>query len=370
MMRYRAVALVFGFLMGITATPLWAAEAYGDPFKGDGFVKDDWQVVCDNTLTCRAAGYQPESQYDMPASMLIVAKPMQPKVSAKVKLFANSEGHLTLNTATLWLNHKNYGAIAADGAEFALSPRQTEAIIGHARMHTNIAIKTANRTWQISDNGMSAVLLKLDEVQGRVGTKLALVSKTNPKRQTPKVARSKPVIHKAFAYPDDNKHPLAPTQKAYVNANINQWVDINAQALIGTKDSMGECELINPASEVAQSYKNESFEWTFTPIDANHTLASHQCWRAAYNEGYGYWLINNAKPSQPELITTSGNSYAKGQIASANKGRGIGDCWSGTVWTWNGKTFIKSSEITTGLCRGFADGGAWELPTYVTDIVE
>ena len=52
-----------------------ADDGYGTPFDGWGFVKDDWQVVCDNTLTCRAAGYADEGSFDTPASLLLTVSP-------------------------------------------------------------------------------------------------------------------------------------------------------------------------------------------------------------------------------------------------------------------------------------------------------
>jgi hypothetical protein len=54
--------------------------------------------------------------------------------------------------------------------------------------------------------------------------------------------------------------------------------------------------------------------WDFVPIDKDHTLATHICWLGPYNSSTGYWLINNAKPSNPMLITTAGNEYEAGEI--------------------------------------------------------
>ena len=45
--------------VGFVSLP--ALAAYGNPFDGEGFVSDDWQLVCDNTLTCRAAGYSEDA---------------------------------------------------------------------------------------------------------------------------------------------------------------------------------------------------------------------------------------------------------------------------------------------------------------------
>ena len=64
-------------------TSISAHAAYGTPFEGWGFVQDDWQVVCDNTLTCRAAGYAEEDQLDTSASILLT---VLPKVSLRFSI--------------------------------------------------------------------------------------------------------------------------------------------------------------------------------------------------------------------------------------------------------------------------------------------
>jgi hypothetical protein len=354
----------------ISLLSLPATAAYGTPFEGWGFVQDDWQLVCDNTLTCRAAGYADESLWDTPASILLTALPREALPTAKIQ-FLPEVSLQSNNHVELWLNGKNYGNLQpdADGYLYDLTTQQTKKIINHAHLNTKIEIKVGNDSWIISDKGMSAVLLKLDEVQGRVGTALALVSKNNPNRQSPKKAKAKPVIKKAYAYLEKDKKQLDAKKLTYFQAKINNWVDIGSEQFVGSENVMGDCELINPKSEASKSlfaYANPS--WNFIPIDANHTLATHDCWRGAYNSSAGYWVINHRNPSKPELITTAGNEYYEGEIWAMHKDRGIGDCWNRAVWVWNGQTFAKTEEASTGMCRGFA-GGAWELPTYVSDII-
>ncbi|KKK55632.1 hypothetical protein LCGC14_3072610, partial [marine sediment metagenome] len=41
----------------------------------------------------------------------------------------------------------------------------------------------------------------------------------------------------------------------------------------------------------------------------------------AYNFSNGYWLIDNAKPSKPTLITTAGNDYFDGEIIECERAR-------------------------------------------------
>lgn len=355
----------------ISLLSLPVMASYGTPFEGWGFVQDDWQVVCDNTLTCRAAGYAEDDQFDTPASILLTALPKVSLPSATVQ-FLPEVPKQNNTDVELWLNGKNYGEIQpdADGYNYDLSPQQTKYLINQARLKTKIEIRVGSERWTISDKGMSAVLLKLDETQGRVGTPLALVSKNSTNQQIPKSAKAKPVIKKASAYADNKQ--LDSSKLVYFQKNINKWIDIDAKQLVGSDDDMGDCELINPKTDAyqrMQEYGADRLDWTFTPVDATHTLASHLCWQGAYNESSGYWLINHDKPSKPKLITTAGNDYSDGEIWAVHKDRGLGDCWNRAIWVWDGKTFTNSEDSSTGMCRGFA-GGAWDLPTYVIEVVK
>ncbi|MGO2213407.1 DUF1176 domain-containing protein [Psychrobacter alimentarius] len=369
----KKLTILLSAMMGVLPlTSISAHAAYGTPYEGWGFVQDDWQVVCDNTLTCRAAGYADESQLDTPASILLTVLPKLALPTARVQ-FTLESSEDSFDHAELWLNGKNYGTLqpaAKDSLIYDLSAKQTQALINHARVATKIEIRADDKQWYISDKGMSAVLLKLDDVQGRVGTPIALVGKNNRNRQTPKAALPIPTIKKAFAYSAKDSNALAPSKLKYFQQNINKWVDIDSEQLTGAGNAMGACELVNPKTEAYQrmsEYRTDRLDWEFTPVDATHTLASHLCWSGPYNSSTGYWLINHEKPSNPMLITTAGNEYEAGEIWAANKDRGIGDCWNHATWIWDGKTFTKSEETSTGMCRGFA-GGAWDLPTYVSEI--
>ncbi|WP_201603132.1 DUF1176 domain-containing protein [Psychrobacter immobilis] len=368
----KKITILLSAMMGLLPlTSISAHAAYGTPFEGWGFVKNDWQVVCDNTLTCRAAGYADESIFDTPASILLTVIPKKALPIAQIQ-FLSQTSDKTYHSAELWLNGKNQGMLQpdADGSAYDLTAKQTQQLLSHSRQNTKIEIRAGDKNWSISDKGMSAVLLKLDEVQGRVGTPIALVSKNHASKQIPKSAKAKPVIKKAYAYADNKQ--LDSSKWAYFQANINKWIDIDAKELIGSEDDMGDCELINPKTEVyqrMQEYGVDRLDWTFTPVDATHTLASHLCWQGAYNESSGYWLINHDKPSKPKLITTAGNDYSDGEIWATHKDRGVGDCWNHAIWVWNGQTFAKSEDSSSGMCRGFA-GGAWGLPTYVSEVVK
>ena len=60
-------------------------------------------------------------------------------------------------------------------------------------------------------------------------------------------------------------------------------------------------------------------------------------------------------------MTESASDFDEGDISSSQKGRGIGDCWSMSEWIWDGKTFVQSIDRWSGMCKGVAAGGVWNL---------
>ena len=382
----RISTTVIMIAVSLLSVPALASDSYGTPFEGWGFVKDDWQLVCDNTLTCRAAGYAAEGLLSSDklgdASVLITVEAGKKLSTVQVKLsnwkeleqekLVPEQLSKTNYKVELLLNNKSYGFIQLSSErEGQLSTAQAQQLLKLANQNTKIQFTSGIYQWQVSDKGLAAVLLKLDEVQGRVGTPLALVSKSSLNRQTPKSAKAKPVIKKAYSYADKDKKQLTPAKLVYFQKNINKWIDINDKQLVGSNDGMGDCELVNPKTEAyqrMQEFGADRLGWDFIPVDSKHTLATHECWRGAYNMGVGYWLINHAKPSKPTLITTSASDYSDGEIYAIHKDRGIGDCWNRAVWVWDGKTFALTEDSSTGMCRGFA-GGAWDLPTYTSEVI-
>ena len=92
------------------------------------------------------------------------------------------------------------------------------------------------------------------------------------------------------------------------------------------------------------------------------------CWRAAYNEGYGYWVVDSKLEGKPVLITEFGSDYGEGVISMSQKGRGIGDCWAMASWIWDSEAFRKSCQTTTMMGLNLHLGGTWHLPTWVADV--
>ena len=368
----KKLTILLSAMMGLLPlTSISAHAAYGTPFEGWGFVQDDWQLVCDNTLTCRAAGYSEDGIASGGASILLTIIPKQSAIKAQLML-QNVDGVETSpanawlanhgSRVSLYLNNKNYGVVELDSEALsgALSTNQTQQLLAQARQNTKIEFRSGQYRWYVSDSGLAAVLLKLDEIQGRVGTLLALISKNVQPTMMPKSAKPIPKIVVAPVYSAEDSNPnIDSTIIDYWRENISNWI------ISDTDDDLKEeCFALNPEEE----WSGDG-DWTLTPLDAKYTLASHVCWRGAYNEGIGFWVIDHTNLNKPTLITYSGGSYDDGQILSGQRGRGLGDCVYLEEWTWNGNTFVNSKAMNTGLCRMIQLGGAWDLPTYVSDVI-
>lgn len=329
---------------------------------GVEFVNQDWQVACDNTMTCRLAGYQAENNSELPVSVLLVRRAgANASVEGKVKLGgakeSSSKALMQLgdrHRISLFINDKNYGetkTFSATAGNAELTEAQVSALLNALTKSSKIELVLRNSRWQLSDKGASAVMLKADEAQSRVGTSSAFIDREGAAKPNSSVIPPKAVPKLRF---------VVPNSKAVSNNNKKFGMRSSQLATI-MKGTMKEVDSDCPNLP-------DKSPWRINRLNGSQLLVQHECWRGAYNVGTGVWVMNDSKPYNPTLVTTSATGYDEGKITSVQRGRGIGDCLAKSEWIWTGKSFEKSYESTTGLCRLIAAGGAWELPTYVTEV--
>jgi len=340
-------------LYGYLSLIFCSLSSYADTVKGISFSHHDWEIACDNTRTCRAVGYQSdEGGENLPLALLLErAAGANQQVTAQLMLGDRSEENINPPDVLMMnVNNKLLGSVKVDTGK--LSSKQTAALLTALRRDSTIEWLAGKDRWVLSDKGASAVLLKMDEFQGRLGTTGALVKKGNLDESKVLPPLPKPIIisPKLPKTLDEDKQFLADNEYEI------------RQALKATTD---EDDNYCPKLYDPESVKPEL---SILRLTSNKFLISSFCWLAAYNWGMGYWIINDKPPYAPKLITTIAEEGFDGAISSSLKGRGIGDCWSTDTWTWNGKDFIHSASSTTGMCKMVAAGGAWQLPTIVTEV--
>ncbi|USJ00641.1 DUF1176 domain-containing protein [Xanthomonas prunicola] len=334
-----------------TAVLLAPLAALADPVTGISFDHDDWTIACDNTRTCRAAGYQPDEGEHLPVSVLLTRKAGAGQaVTAELMLGQYDEIKMPASL-TLRIDQRDLGKLALDRSKGTapLSDAQVAALLTALRGSSAIvAVGNDGRRWQLSDRGASAVLLKMDEFQGRLGTRGALVRKGD--RDETKVLPAVPVPQVRAV-----KLPTAQAGDAHIGT-----VPALFQALRASLPADEECKGLQAG--------DPQEPLTVTRLSNDKLLVSTDCWMGAYNVGTGFWVVNARAPFAPILVTTQASDIDGSTLLSSQKGRGLGDCNSEASWTWDGRRFVPTSKSTSGLCRLVAAGGAWELPTLVTEV--
>lgn len=343
--------------------PLAALLAQSVPAQesvtGIYFQNKDWEIACDNTRTCRAAGYHAEGDDAPPVSVLLTRRAGRNQ---------NVEGQLQLGgpgdedgpgkkpptqlTLAMKINGQNLGTVTirSDTRTTNLSKPQTAALLAALTRTSAISWSQDGKEWKLSDQGAASVLLKMDEFQGRLGTPSALIRKGNRDEATVLPELPKPEI--AVPFREHDNQPLAQLPKAQTAALL-------AELKKSTK--VDECDMLFEKGEAAP-------ELEVYRLSADKLLASTSCWRAAYNAGDGYWVINDRAPFKPVAVTLSGSSFEHGRISAFQKGRGIADCISQDEWAWDGAQFRQSLSMSTGQCKEIQPGGAWNLPTLTTTL--
>ena len=327
--------------------------AMATSIKGIGNYQD-WDLVCDNTGTCRMAGYQEKG--DDPVSILFTrAAGENATVEGKLTILPFGEADRDVQVGQdieIWLNGKSLGKVKhiSDDAPDKLTEEQTKALLSGLKKESEIRLTYGKTTLKVSDKGAAAAMLKMDEFQQRLNTPSALIRQGQEKHAV-----------------------LAPKVEPKIDAvSVNNRKTIELKR--GEKQFNHVLALLRKAHDGCVDEDLESQDITIYPLTQNKVLAEALCARAAY-QYTNYYAVLDDKLSKVEQVLAdqyneAGYDEKQGYafVRGIYKGRVIGDCWNSEDAVWNGKIFIRNSEWTTGSCKGFT-GGAWQLPIFVSDII-
>ena len=203
-------------------------------------------------------------------------------------------------------------------------------------------------------------MLKMDEFQQRLNTPSALIRQGQEK-------------HAVLA-------PQAAPKIEAVSVNNRKTTELKR----GEKQFDTVLALLRKSNGTNEDAENYCYElhkddvWnkqiTLYPLTKGKVLAQAICSSSAYNYT-NYYAVLDGKLSKVEQVLENRYNYADYdknthilKIEGSFKARGLGDCWYGREAIWNGKTFIRTEEHTTGSCKGFP-GGAWGgLPIFVSEM--
>ena len=332
---------------------LLPVAAMATSIKGMGNYQD-WDLVCDNTGTCRMAGYQDESSD--PVSILFTrAAGENAAVEGKFTILPFGEADRDVQVGQdieIWLNGKSLGKVKhiSDDAPDKLTEEQTKALLSGLKKESEIRLTYGKTTLKVSDKGAAAAMLKMDEFQQRLNTPSALISQGQEKHAV-----------------------LAPKVEPKIDAvSVKNRKTIELK--LGEKQYDNVLALLRKAHDGCVDEDLESQDITIYPLTHNKVLAEALCFEGAY-QGTNYYAVLDDKLSKVEQVLAeqyneAGYDEKQGYafVRGSYKGRALGDCLAGQDAVWNGKIFIRTSEWTTGSCKGLP-GGTWQLPIFVSNVI-
>ena len=332
---------------------LLPVAAMATSIKGIGNYQD-WDLVCDNTGTCRMAGYQDESSD--PVSILFTrAAGENAAVEGKLTILPFGEADRDVQVGQdieIWLNGKSLGKVKhiSDDAPDKLTEEQTKALLSGLKKESEIRLTYGKTTLKVSDKGAAAAMLKMDEFQQRLNTPSALIRQGQEKHAV-----------------------LAPKVEPKIDA-VSVKNRKTTELKLGEKQYDNVLALLRKAHDGCVDEDLESQDIMIYPLTHNKVLAEALCFKGAY-QGTNYYAVLDDKLSKVEQVLAeqyneAGYDEKQGYafVRGSYKGRALGDCLAGQDAVWNGKIFIRTSEWTTGSCKGLP-GGTWQLPIFVSNVI-
>ena len=329
-----------------------SAMAASTSIQGIGNYQD-WDLVCDNTGTCRMAGYQDESSD--PVSILFTrAAGENAAVEGKFTILPFGETDRDVQVGQdieIWLNGKSLGKVKhiSDDAPDKLTEEQTKALLSGLKKESEIRLTYGKTTLKVSDKGAAAAMLKMDEFQQRLNTPSALICKGQEK-------------HAVLA-------PQPAPKIEVVSVNNSKTTELKR----GEKQYDNVLALLRKANS-CDDEDITSQDITLYPLTQNKVLAEALCVRGAY-QSTNYYAVLDDKLSKVEQVLEDQYNFAYYDeklnaliVEGSYKSSGLAESWYGYEAAWNGKTFITTAEHTSGSSKGFI-GGAWGgLPTFVSEL--
>jgi len=332
----------------------FTAMAASTSIKGIGNYQD-WDLVCDNTGTCRMAGYQEKG--DDPVSILFTrAAGENAAVEGRFTILPFGEADRDVQVGQdieIWLNGKSLGKVKhiSDDAPDKLTEEQTKALLSGLKKESEIRLTYGKTTLKVSDKGAAAAMLKMDEFQQRLNTPSALIRQGQEKHAV-----------------------LAPKVKPKIDAvSVNNRKTIELKH--GEKQFNHVLALLRKAHDGCYDGDLESQNIMIYPLTQNKVLAEALCFKGAYQSTNYYAVLDDKLSNVEQVLAEQYNEagYDEKQgyafVRGSYKGHAFGDCWNGQDAVWNGKIFIRTSDWMTGGCYKWFTGGAWQLPIFVSDII-
>ena len=303
------------------------------------FVFKDWAVSCDNTRGCEAAGFRADGSDSKPV-MLWIAREAGAGVLVRARLKVETANGARTGPFRLVADDKTLMAVAADAD---LDAKAFARVLPSLLERPSVEVDFDGERYTLSLNGLKAALLKMDDLQGRIGTRGALVRKG----------------------PQD-EHGVPPPLPAFLPHPAPNF------ALKSTDPALLKLVLPTLAADcnVAVSDGVDGADVAIHRVSDDQVIVLRECQRGAFQSGYAAWLVDDKPPygthrldypqadgsSRPLAMNAQWEGNG-GSLRSISKGRAENDCGGDAFWTWTGRALELYNAHEAPLCRGMLGGG-------------
>ncbi|SLM61408.1 MULTISPECIES: DUF1176 domain-containing protein [Dickeya] len=325
-----------------------------------------WQVTCNNLNDCDIRNNDPYLRVTLKREA-----GAQGKISLDFDL-ADKRQALYLDGARFalaqpaWQTDEEEGAFYVHTEQLDVIQQFVQAAKNARRLTLSEAsAQGSNQDESISLNGLNAALLLVDERQGRLDNRSALLKVGNGDVSQVPAAPIGQEIHPAYTQP-----PPLTNGKALINAVIKA-----KKTLLEEED----CGLSKEARQLSEA----------EPLTHDLALVMLNCGVGAYQSSSLLFITPRNNPQAAQLLeltrpirplnsreekirwfTEADYDPESGMLYHSVKGRGIADCGESGQWVFDGKTFQLVAYNYQPECNGGQPGdwpSVWAMPGYPTE---
>jgi len=343
-----AVAGVALMAIGFAGQPgrSWAATVASTPIYRE---IGDWILACDNTRSCVAKFMPDDSAPDASATTgetgyITFTRDGGP--DGKANLSLSAETAFDVDKARLDghpIGVHGWGR-TSEPTERTLDGKAALDFMRIIRNGTVLSFSATAKTPQATLKGFSAVLLAMDEAQGRLGNASALVRTGSAPASATPPAPAPPIVHAAVLSP-----PLKDAEALIMAVRRTQARTLKAH----------DCDSQRRDEDAAE------------PLNAEEAIVVVECSDGAYQSSNLVFRTPRAEPSRAKLLalpraptsapedSKTAGEYTEASydpktatLAESAKGRGVADCGLSTQWTYDGHNFQVSDASRQERCGG------------------
>ncbi len=325
------------FVLMLAIAP--AITVYGGPSPSETREFGDWMVGCDNTGSCTAIALERDAEVYEALKVALVWD-SHPVADPRVEIEPPDEAGWMLSIDGRTINVGSETFSGKSGSRLA-------QLMAEGR-HLTMKSAQGEDLKQASLAGLSAALLYIEDRQGRIGSRSAIIRPGNAKATGPRA------VH------------------ATLNQPRQSW---QAPASIKFEQLYKR--------DGCDGYIVRSEKPTVERLDSKTTLVlvPWRCQNGAYNFSYNVMIADNSGHLRPakldfpggmsgeegsnDLTNASWESERRRLIAH-QLGRGTGDCGARNEYIWDGKTFRLALREVMPNCRG----SMRFIPVWRADVVE